>query len=167
MNRRFQPGWLLLLGLLWPLRTDACSCSWAGPLLAVYPRAELVIRAKVLSYHGRSRGIDLAMDVEVLEVLKGTTRASKMRIWGDNGAQCRPYVSGFPLESEWIFAIRTLTGGQGSPGDYMISVCGEYWGRVSNGSVTGRLTAPHPPSVNDKPETMSLDEFRRRVRALG
>ena len=127
----------------------------------------MIIRAKVLGYHGRSRGVDLAMDVDVQEVFKGATKAARIRIWGDNGAQCRPYVRGFPAQTEWIFAISKLTGEEGRRGDYFISVCGEYWAKVENGNVTGRLSSPLPPGVTDKPETIGLKEFRERLRTAG
>jgi len=158
---------MLFLPLLLPVQGEACSCAWAGPLLKVAPGAELLVRAKVLGYHGRSRGVDLALDVEVQEVLKGSTNASRLRIWGDNGAQCRPYVSGFPAQTEWIFAVSKLPGEKGRDGDYFLSVCGEYWARVENEHVTGRLSSPLPPSVTDKPEKMSLKEFREKLRTAG
>lgn len=74
------------------------------------------------AHFDRSRGVDRAMEVEVFEVLKGSARGRRLRIWGDDGAQCRPYVSGFTVGTEWIFAVNRLRGG-----DYVISVCGEYW----------------------------------------
>ena len=163
MKTQFAAGWAVLLTLLFVVRSEACSCAWAGPLLRVGPSTELVLRAKVLGYHGRSRGVDLAMDVEVQEVVKGSMKASRLRIWGDNGAQCRPYVTGFPVQTEWIFAISKLIGEQGRPGDYFINGCGEYWAKVVDGHVIGRLTSPLPPNVSDKPEKIGLKEFRERL----
>ena len=157
-------GSVVLFGLLLPVQSEACSCAWTGPLLKVAPAAELVIRAKVLGYHGRSRGVDLSMDVEVQEVFRGATKATRLRIWGDNGAQCRPYVSGFPVHTEWIFAIGKLTGETARDGDYFISVCGDYWARVEHDNVTGRLSSPLPPSMTDKPEKIPMKEFRERLR---
>lgn len=153
---------LWILGVLLAGGCPACSCAWTGSLLAVAPRADSIVRGKVVAYHGRSRGIDLAMDVEVYEVLKGFVAAKRIRIWGDNGAQCRPYVNSFPAGTEWLFAIRKTSGGE-----YDISVCGEYWARVENAHVSGRLTSLKPPGTADKPETMSLAEFRNRLRGAG
>jgi len=167
MKTRSLTGWVVFLTLLLPAGSEACSCAWAGPLLKVAPAAEVVLRAKVLSHHGRSRGVELAMDVEVQEVFKGAAKASRLRIWGDNGAQCRPYVSAFPVQTEWIFAISKLTGEKVRDGDYFISVCGDYWARVGNDHVSGRLSSPLPPSVTDKPEKISMTEFRERLRTAG
>jgi len=105
------------------------------------------------------------MDVEVLEVFKGSAKGKRIRIRGDNGAQCRPYVMAFPVQTEWFFAITELRGDDPGKGDYFISVCGEFWARVEGGNVTGRLSSPTPPGVNDTPEKMSLKEFTERLKA--
>ncbi len=167
MRTRSMAALVVFHALLLPVQSEACTCSWVGPLLTVGPRAELIIRAKVLGYHGRSRGVDLAMDVEVQEVFKGATKAERIRIWGDNGSQCRPYVSGFPVQTEWIFAIGRLAGEEGRRGDYYINGCGEYWAKVESGSVIGRLSSPAQPAVSDKPESISLKEFREKLRTMG
>ena len=149
--------------LLAPRPCDACSCAWAGSFLTVAPGAAAIVRARVTAYHGRSRDIDLAMDVDVVEVMKGVVGSKRIRIWGDNGAQCRPYVSGFPVGTEWLFAIDQLKQ-IGKPGDYFINGCGEYWAKVEGSTAVGRLTSPNPPAVSDVPERMSLDELRSRLR---
>lgn len=141
----------LVFLMLAPNPSEACTCSWKGPFLSVAPGAETIIRGEVLRYYGKSRGVDLAMDVEVQEVLKGTARPKRIRIWGDNGAQCRPYVNGFRVGTEWVFAINRLKDGVGR-GDFALSVCGEYWAKVEGHTVRGRLTSPPPPSVSDVPE---------------
>ena len=150
-------GWAVFCALALPLRMEACTCTWAGPLLQVGPGAELIVRAKVLRHFDRSREVDRAMEVEVIEVLKGSARARRIRIWGDDGGQCRPYVSGFKVGTEWIFAVNRLKD------DYAISVCGEYWARVEGDVVSGRLTTPLPPGEGE-PERMSLREVRERLR---
>ena len=167
MNAGSLVGSVVFLTVLLPVRSEACSCAWAGPFLKVAPTAELILRAKVVGYHGRSRDVALAMDVEVHEVFKGVAKASRLRIWGDNGAQCRPYVSGFPVQTEWIFAISRLTREKGVDGDYYINGCGEYWARFENDYLTGRLSSLLPPGVTDKPEKMSIREFRERLRTAG
>ena len=147
-----------ILLVLTAAAAQACTCSWAGPFLTVAPRAEAVVRARVLRYHGVSRGVDLAMDVEILETMRGRVRARTLRIWGDNGAQCRPYVKGFAAGTEWLFAIDRLST---APGDYYISGCGEFWAKVEDDEVAGHLAQP---SVTGQPERMSLDEVRTRLR---
>ena len=150
---------LALAGTLVPSTSSACSCMWGGPFLKVVRRADLVVRAKVLNYHGESRGIQLAMDAEVVEVLKGSARARRIRIWGDNGALCRPYVSAFPIHTEWILAIDPLPG---RPWEYFISICGGYSLKVRDGQVTGHISSSH---YSDPVQTMSLEELLAALKA--
>jgi len=150
---------LVLAGWLVPSTSAACSCMWVGPFLKVAPRTHLIVRAKVANYHGESRGVRLAMDVEVSEVFKGDAPAKTIRIWGDNGAMCRPYVSGFPVQTEWIFAVNPLAG---RPGEYFISICGEYWLKAQHGQVSGHLSSF---SLSDEKQTMSLEELRTALKA--
>lgn len=163
MTRGCPIACLAVLMLFAPDRSEACSCSWAGPFLSVAPGAESIVRARVVAYHGKSRGVDLAMDVDVLEVLKGVVASRRIRIWGDNGSQCRPYVSGFPVDTEWVFAINRLKQ-VGSFGDFFVNGCGEYWAKVEVGTVVGRLTSATPPSVSDVPQRMTLKELRTRLK---
>ena len=149
----------MLLMVLFSGLAMGCTCSWTGPLVQVGPRAQVVVRARVLSYGDRSREVDRSMTVEVLEVIKGTT-ARQIRIWGDDGAQCRPYVSTFPIGTEWVFAINRQ---QGRP-DYAISVCGEFWARVEGDSVRGWLTTNAPPLDQNPPDRITIEVLRRLLR---
>ena len=158
-------GWAVFCALVLPPPSAACTCMWAGPFLQVGPGAELIVRVRVVRHFDRSRGVDRAMEVEVIEVLKGSSRTRRLKIWGDDGGQCRPYVSGFLVGSEWIFAVSRSRGEKGREQDYAISVCGEYWAKVEGDAVSGRLTTPLPPSGQDRPEKMSLREVREKLRA--
>ena len=152
--------WIVLWAVALPLPSLACTCSWTGPLLRVAPASDLIVRGKVLAHFDRSRGVNRAMDVEVYEVLKGSLKGRRVRIWGDDGAQCRPYVAGFPVGTEWIFAVSRR---RGEP-DYAISVCGEYWAHVEGELVIGRLASTKPPGVDDTLERMTLRDLRGKLR---
>jgi len=127
-----------------PSAVYACSCMWAGGFLTVAPNAEIIVHVRVRDYHGRNRRVDLAMDVIVLERLKGPPIARDIRIWGDSGALCRPYVSAFPRGSEWILAIRPQAAEAPGRSDYYIPGCGAYWLKVENGRVRGHIHAGAP-----------------------
>ncbi len=157
---------LLAAGALWPGAARACSCMWAaGGFLGVAPNAEIIVRARVVDYHGRNRKVDLAMDVEVAEVLKGCAAAGKIRIWGDNGALCRPYVSAFPRGTEWIFAIRPLRGSRepeaDRAGEFYIPGCGAYWLRVDDVRARGHIRGG-APGMPEQVET--LDALRAALK---
>ncbi len=89
----------------------------------------------------------------------------RIRIWGDNGALCRPYVSGFARGTEWIFAIAPLASTKGdpgsAPGDYSINGCGAYWLRVENGRIRGHITEGSPGNPE---QSISLDELRNALK---
>jgi hypothetical protein len=139
-----------VLAVALPAPAFACSCMWAGPFTTVAPGQPVIVLAEVLGHD------DHGMDVKVLEVLKGADRRPTIRIWGDTGALCRPYVSGFKVGTTWLFAIRPLPermasdppgrawrGFQSPPGDphYTISVCGSFWVEARDGRAVGHITA--------------------------
>jgi hypothetical protein len=150
MHARFAGCSLLVLLIL--LRADllACSCRFAGPFFTVRANAALIVRATVVRYvaHG--------MDVEVHETFKGAPDARTIRIWGDTGIQCRPYVTAFPVGTEWVFAVGPSV--HDTEVGYVISACGEYAVRVEKDVVSGRLTSDDVKA----PQAMDLVEFRRR-----
>ncbi len=123
---------LLLAALLAPGVAFACTCSWAGPFTKVALGTDLVVLAEVRS-HDRH-----AMDVTVIDVLKGTERRPVIRVWGGDGATCRPAVTTFPRGTRWIFALRRF--GEPHPRDYGISYCGELWLEVRGTDAVGRIT---------------------------
>jgi len=135
----------LLVTLLAPGVALACSCMWAGPFTRVALRTDLVLLAEVLHYHRHG------MDVAVLDVLKGREERRVIRVWGDTGALCRPYVAGFPRGTRWIFAVQRARGPE-AVDDYAISVCGEYWLEARGDRAVGRIAvAEHDPSLESAP----------------
>ena len=129
----------------------ACTCLWGGPFAKIALGQELVVYGEVLGYYRHS------MEVKVLEVLQGKEERSTIRIWGDNGALCRPYVHGFPIGTRWLFAVSALPEAMmndQSPSflgrfftnpsrrDYVISFCGDFWVAVRGERAVGRITTP-------------------------
>ena len=150
----------LLVNLSFPSGAVACSCLWNGPFSKVALHKEVIILGEVLSYHKNS------MDVQVIEVIKGTEDRKTIRIWGDNGALCRPYVTHFPIGTTWLLAISALptkTVGEqlqsgseegfiSSPAnkEYAISVCGEFWLKVRREEAVGRITVDHQSTLMER-----------------
>lgn len=129
----------LLVTLLAPGVALACSCMWSGPFTKVALGTDLVVLAEVRSYHRHS------MDVAVVEVLKGGEDRREIRVWGDSGALCRPYVTAFPRGTRWIFALKREPGTR----DYIISVCGEYWLEVRGDQAVGRITVAEHGGIKE------------------
>ena len=63
-----------------------------------------------------------------------------IRVWGDDGALCRPYISAFPLGTRWIFALKRLR--EPAAQDYAISICGDFWLEVRGDVAVGRIIEP-------------------------
>jgi hypothetical protein len=122
----------LLVMLLAPSVALACTCMWAGPFTKVALGTDLVVLAEVRS-HDRT-----SMNVTVLDLHKGTERRRLIRVWGGDGAACRPSVTAFPPGTRWILALRRF--GDPHPRDYGISYCGEFWLEVRGTDAVGRIS---------------------------
>ncbi len=134
----------------------ACRCLWAGPFTKVALGTDLVVLAEVRSYDRNS------MDVTVIEVLRGEEERRALRIWGDDGALCRPYVTLFPRGTRWIFALER----ERTPGsrDYAISGCGAFWLEVRGNQAMGSVTT----AVRDgSGESVALAQMLAWIRSGG
>jgi hypothetical protein len=142
---------------------------WGGPFSKVALGQHLIVLGEILSHDKNS------MDVRVIEVLKGTEEGRTIRIWGDTGALCRPYVSHFPVGTTWLFAVQKTTGEQDSSlwgrlfppthkSDYAISICGDFWLEVRDGRAVGRVTVEHYSNFR---EWVPLSEMLSWLRSNG
>jgi hypothetical protein len=153
---------------------SACSCAVGGPFLKVAPKSVLVIRARVLR-HSDGGETSREMDVEVLESLAGETPKRELTVSGDDGGQCRPYVAGFRVGTEWILALEPAIKdaklardyyamSEADKGDYAISNCEIYWLKVKEGKVIGNVDID-TDEWKYKSQEISLEEFRQRFKA--
>jgi len=114
------------------------------------------------------------MEVEIIEVLKGEENRPSVKVWGDNGMMCRPYLSRFKEGSTWIIAFSKSNEKRGhreeTSKDYYISFCGEFWLQVIDQSVVGIIENEEQYKKNNNSdyipntETMSLDDFRKKMK---
>ena len=152
---------LVAVVLATPGAALACMCLWAGPFTKVALGADLIVLGEVRAYerHG--------MEVAVLDVLKGDRARPLIKVWGDNGALCRPYVSTFPIGTRWIFALhheRDHRERDVRSRDYVISGCGAFWLAVQGDQAIG-LVGPYD---NDGlRESMQLSEVIAWARSGG
>lgn len=150
-------GFLFAVSFFSPLW--ACSCLSYPPFFEVAPETELVILGEV------SRHEENSLYLVVEDVLSGEETRKEIRIWGDTGDLCRPYVSKFPPGTTWVFAVFPVSpkvgrgnawfGWGGRKTDYAISGCGEFALAVEGEHVTGYLKR----SRGMQKETMSLQEL--------
>ena len=127
----------------------ACTCINSRPFFDITSNVDLIVIGKPISYGEVSSFSNepLSVDVEIQRVLKGNVALEKVRVFGDNGALCRPYVTKFPLNTTWVFALNFLsTGANGEP-QYSISNCGEFSLKVKAGRVFGRIKSSQQTSA--------------------
>jgi hypothetical protein len=146
--------------------TSACSCAWAGPFLEVASTAPAIVRVAVEGFHGGKREAPEAIDVRLVETLRGATPQPRFRIWCDTGALCRPRARDFPISTEWLIGL-DAPGCKKSPGEeHAISVCGQYWLRVDGAEVVGNVDDPSGPQASQRaPLDITLARLRARLDA--
>lgn len=132
---------------------SSCDCLWQGPFSDAYTNADIVIAGKVMATRGNS------IDVQVLSRLTDPPGIlpdfiDNIRIWGDNGRLCRPDITHFGVNTEWVLALFKIEevpdGGfdpatpslsYGRKGDFYLSHCGAYWLSKKDNFVSGNITA--------------------------
>ena len=118
-------AWAMVLLLAFPAVAQACRCATGAPFEEASQRSPVIVQARVIAYGDVLGDIPTSMTVEVVRVLKGEVRERRMKVWGDPGNLCRPYVSRFPIGTEWVFALDARSA---------ISICGVHWLRVGHGA---------------------------------
>jgi len=131
------------------LNSTAYGCDCAGPdtfceiiELQIGEREYIVVKATTLG------AIDHGMDVRVLNSYQGEIAKDTIRVWGDNGFQCRVYTSRFKIGDTIIMKLNLIDEifpgindiGE-KVGDYELSVCGLHYLRVNDNHVTGNITS--------------------------
>ena len=131
----------IFLSLL-TIKTYACDCESQGNFYKVSPNSDLVALVKITKYLTFKDIYDsptpMSMEVEILEVFKGVDNRKTIKVWGDVGHLCRPYLNQFSLDSLYVIAFQKGEKGSGfghlneTENDYSISNCGEYWLKASS-----------------------------------
>jgi hypothetical protein len=147
---------LVIVGMLFIIvpKELLADCGWEGPFLENAEQADLIVWGKVLAYHEKAASsppyfLKISLEVEILDVYKGTFDNSKLRIAND--AFSGIGLHSFPVGTKWILALK-----QWPNGNYTIPGCFGSWLKVEP-SIVGNLdnTTEH----NAK-QRISLDEFR-------
>ncbi len=145
---------------------SACSCYGRASFRVAAPRAALVIRAEIL-VHGGGTDADpnTFMDVRVDEVLRGSTAAKTVRVFGSNGFNCGAWLANYEDGTSWLLALRPL---EREPGDvgavepWLMSGCAHLGALVEGELVrtdaevmslfeVRELVSPRPPSRTPSP----------------
>jgi hypothetical protein len=136
----------------------AYDCSWGGPFLENTEQADLIIRGKILAYHEGNMSLSLLLspllEVEVLEVYKGTFSDSKLRVIS-NFTSSISYLNFFPVGTEWVLALKRWPNG-----NYTIPGCFGSWLKVEPSIVGNLNNSQRPITPEAENQRVSLEEFR-------
>ncbi|MDH7914647.1 hypothetical protein [Winogradskyella sp. SYSU M77433] len=114
MKNLFLKKILLLTIMLISFSSFACECECEGDcsFSGVANGMEFVALVKVIEYSdflneeiiGYEGKMPFSMTVEIIKKYKGTESRKRIKIWGDDGAQCRPYIAEFEIGKYYLIA---------------------------------------------------------------
>lgn len=105
---------LTFLFLMTAIRSYSCDCECKDDCSfhKIAMNSKFVALVKVVSYDnyllneimGYNGKMPHSMTVEIIKIYKGTETRKKIKIWGDNGALCRPYIANFGIGEYFLIA---------------------------------------------------------------
>jgi hypothetical protein len=156
MKKPYLKKILILTMLLISFNSFACDCDCEGDcsFSVISNRNELVAIVKVLEYSdfldyeidGYDKKMPFSMTVEIIKKYKGTESKNRIKIWGDNGILCRPYISNFEVGKYYLISPLRLENDsdEGNKGDYDFFACWtdyltvDYENGIAHGEYTKR-----------------------------
>jgi hypothetical protein len=140
---------------------NACLCRWSGGLVKNVQENSLTIHGRVIKLKTFTEiyknTVATSIEVEILTKLKGEEKRKYITVWGDRGADCRPYLSGMRVGSEWIFSLQKIENEE-----YAISICGEHFTPVKGNKTWGYILYNDKCSI-EKPIIMTIDSLRLAI----
>jgi hypothetical protein len=105
---------ILFFILLISAKSFACSCECDGDcsFSQISKASGFVALVKVIEYsdfldqeiYGYDGKMPFSMTVEVIAKYVGSEKRKTVKIWGDNGALCRPYIANFEIGKYYLIA---------------------------------------------------------------
>ncbi|WP_372860989.1 hypothetical protein [Spongiibacter sp.] len=136
----------ILLAVLFSPTLLACDCLWQGAFSEVHGNADLLAQVEITARKGNSA------DLNLVQTFAGKEHNTRIRLWADSGALCRPNIDEFPVGSQWVMALQRIEQPPddafnpfkpnisfGRKGDYYLSSCGVNWLPVKSGRVSGNI----------------------------
>lgn len=152
-------------------RLLACDCECVSDCSfhKVAENSELVALVKVISYDnylgdeimGHNGKMPYSMTVEIIKMYKGTLIKRKIKIWGDNGTLCRPYIADFALGDYFLVApnlIKELHSNDESKTDFEFFSCSTDYLKVD---MKAKVAYGKYTKLQHK---ITIDEFERTMK---
>lgn len=135
---------VLAINILSAFQLFACECECVGDcsFSTISKSSELVALVKVISYDdyldeeimGHNGKMPYSMTLEIVKKYRGNESRTRIKVWGDNGAECRPYIAYFKIGRHYLVAPDQL-GEYGLPGegpkDYAFFSCNSDYLKVN------------------------------------
>ena len=138
-----------------------CSCGWNGGLVKNAQRNTLTIHGKVSKLKTFKEiyedTVSTSIEVEIITKFKGEENRKFITVWGDRGADCRPYLSGIQIGSEWVFSLHQIKNNE-----YAISICGENITPVKENKTWGYILYNDRCSI-EKSIIISVDSLQLAI----
>jgi len=151
-----KKGFILLLLVLAPKITQACSCKYGGNFLYVAKQSETIVKARVVEhiYHTENGqrfktrdeqiqakiygdldefyGTGESMRIEILYLIRGSEKRKFIEIFSSDGSDCRATTTDFKVGQTYVMSIyQPRRTGVKLPNetlsDYAIGACSENW----------------------------------------
>ena len=162
----------LLLILLISVKSFACSCECDGDcsFSQISKGSEFVALVKVIEYsdflaqeiYDYDGKMPLSMTVEVVKKYVGSEKRKTIKIWGDNGALCRPYIANFEIGKYYLIAPWEIseTSDNRIKGDYDFFSC-----------FTDYLTVDFEKQIaygeySKKENQVTLKDFEKEIKSI-
>ncbi len=135
---------LLNFLLLFSITASACSChcTWGCTFSSTSDSQNFVALVKVIEYtdylerdfYWHDGKMPYSMTVEIIKKYKGVETKKRIKIWGDNGMLCRPYIINFEIGKYYLIAPKQLTNDSktGAKNDYYFYTCRTDYLEVNN-----------------------------------
>lgn len=98
--------------------TFACDCACLDDcsFSVVSKKSDFVALVKIISYDdylereimGHEGKMPYSMTVEIIKKYKGSETRETIKIWGDDGKECRPYIANFKIGDYYLIAPSLL-----------------------------------------------------------
>lgn len=163
---------VILFILLISIKSFACSCECTGDcsFSNISKGSEFVALVKVIEYSDflnvqiddYDGKMPLSMTVEVIEKYIGSEKRKTIKIWGDNGMLCRPYIANFKVGKYYLIAPSKIdeNSDNGVKGDYDFFSC-----------FTDYLTVDFEKQIaygeySKKENQVALKDFENEIKSL-
>lgn len=162
------------------LNVFSCDCYWGGSFTNSVNNADIILTAKIISYDifkvANDTSFATLMKIEVIEIVALKDSCFNVRdfvikrkyfnIIGNTGSKCSPYISNFPIGTEWIFKLNKAKSNFFSI-DFTVSNCATNYLLIDNGIVKGNLFGKNQKYLSDALyQEMKLRKFIAHIKKI-